>query len=121
MLVQMMKRAPDTHQMGRIVIVGGAFIAHRWSSSLGNLDIRSASRTGPGYHDRDWEHGAHYPQVFVQWSTRRNLEECIRFMDSGDFNVEPIVTHRVPIEDAPEVCEILIQRPNEALGVVLTS
>ena len=119
MLVQMMKRAPDTHRMGRIVNVGGAIIEHRWAAALGNLDVRSAARTGPGYHDEDWEHGADYPLVFVQWSTRRNLEECIRFMESGDFNVEPIVTHRVAIDDAPEVCETLIQSPNEALGVVL--
>jgi threonine dehydrogenase-like Zn-dependent dehydrogenase len=119
MLVAMMKRAPDTHQMGRITIVGGARIEHVFASGLGNLDVRSAARTGPGYHDEAWEHGRDYPPVFMQWTTRRNLEECLGFMASGGMLVEPLITHRVGLSDAPEACEDLIQRPNEALGVVL--
>ncbi|MCE2439268.1 MAG: zinc-binding alcohol dehydrogenase [Candidatus Latescibacteria bacterium] len=118
-LVAMMKRAPDTHQMGRITIVGGAKIEHVFASGLGNLDVRSAARTGPGYHDEAWEHGSDYPPVFMQWTTRRNLEACLEFMASGGMLVEPLITHRVPLSDAPEACEALIQRPNEALGVVL--
>ncbi len=118
-LVAMMKRAPDTHQMGRITIVGGAKIEHVFASGLGNLDVRSAARTGPGYHDEAWEHGRDYPPVFMQWTTGRNLEECLEFMASGGLLVEPLITHRVDLSDAPEACEDLIQRPNKALGVVL--
>ena len=81
-LAKMIKKAPDTHLMGRIVIVGGARIDHGFAAALGNLDVRSAARTGPGYHDEAWEHGADYPPVFMQWTTRRNLEECLRFMDA---------------------------------------
>ncbi len=119
MLVQMMKLAPDTHRMGRIVIVGGAKVEHTFAAALGNLDVRSAARTGPGYHDEAWEHGKDYPPVFVPWTTRRNLEECLRFMQEGGLRVEPLITHRTPIDEAPEACERLIQRPNEALGVVI--
>ena len=119
MLYGMMKKAPDTHTMGRIVIVGGATIQHTFASSLGNLDVRSAARTGPGYHDEAWEHGQDYPSVFIQWTTRRNLEECLQFMASGGLNVEGMITHRANLDDAPEVCETLIQHPNDALGVVL--
>ncbi|MDP6779653.1 MAG: alcohol dehydrogenase, partial [Candidatus Latescibacteria bacterium] len=94
-------------------------IDHTFAAALGNLDVRSAARTGPGYHDDAWEHGADYPPVFVEWSTKRNLEECLVFMASGDVQVEPLITHRVPLAQAPEACEDLIQRPGEALGVVL--
>lgn len=117
-LSEMMKKAPDTHLMGRIVIVGGARIDHGFAAALGNLDVRSAARTGPGYHDEAWEHGADYPPVFMQWTTRRNMEECLRFMGSGHMQVSPLITHRVALEDAPEACEALIQNPNAALGVV---
>ena len=117
-LSEMMKKAPDTHLMGRIVIVGGARIDHGFAAALGNLDVRSAARTGPGYHDEAWEHGADYPAVFMQWTTRRNMAECLRFMDSGQMQVSPLITHRVALEDAPEACEDLIQNPNAALGVV---
>ncbi|MDA0748790.1 MAG: zinc-binding alcohol dehydrogenase [bacterium] len=119
MLVKLMKVSPDLHEMGRIVIVGGAKIEHQFASGLGNLDVRSAARTGPGYHDEAWEHGADYPPVFMQWTTKRNLEECLQFMATGGLNVEPLITHRVALDDAPEACEDLIQRPNDALGVVL--
>ena len=117
-LSKMIKKAPDTHLMGRIVIVGGARIEHGFAAALGNLDVRSAARTGPGYHDEEWEHGADYPPVFMQWTTRRNLEECLRFMDSGHLKVAPLITHRVALDDAPVACEELIQNPNAALGVV---
>ena len=117
-LTKMMKKAPDTHLMGRVVIVGGARIEHNFASALGNLDVRSAARTGPGYHDEAWEHGADYPPVFMQWTTKRNLEECLGFMSSGDLKVSPLITHRVALDDAPDACEALIQNPNSALGVV---
>lgn len=117
-LTKMIKKAPDTHLMGRIVIVGGARIEHNFASALGNLDVRSAARTGPGYHDEDWEHGADYPGAFIQWTTRRNMEECLAFMDSGGLQVEPLITHRVSLDDAPDACEELILHPDRALGVV---
>ena len=56
--------------------------------------------------------------MFVPWTTTRNLEECLRFMDDGGLVVEPLITHRVPIDEAPDACEDLIERPNEALGVI---
>ena len=118
MLADTIKRAPDTHRMGRVVIVGGARIDHTFAAALGNLDVRSAARTGPGYHDEAWELGEDYPPVFVRWHTRRNMEECLNFMVRGDIQVTPLITHRARLEDAPDACEALIQTPNEALGVV---
>lgn len=117
-LTKMIKKSPDTHLMGRIVIVGGARIEHNFAAALGNLDVRSAARTGPGYHDEAWEHGEDYPGVFIQWTTRRNMEECLVFMSSGGLLVDPLITHRVALGDAPEACEELIQHPDRALGVV---
>ena len=117
-LFGMLKQSPDTHKMGRIVIVGAARINQGFAASLGNVDVRAASRTGAGYHDNAWEHGAEYPPVFVQWTTTRNLEECLILLDNGGLNVEPLITHRTPLDEAPEACDDLIERPNDALGVV---
>ena len=118
-LYGMLKQAPDTHKMGRIVIVGGARIDSGFAASRGNIDVRSAARTGAGYHDEAWEHGADYPPVFVQWTTTRNLEECLILLDNGGLRVEPLITHRSSLDDALAACEDLIQRPNESLGVVI--
>ena len=56
-IYQSLKQAPDTHRMGRIVLVGGARVTHGFGSALGNVDVRSAARTGPGYHDEAYEQG----------------------------------------------------------------
>ncbi|MDH7568983.1 MAG: zinc-binding alcohol dehydrogenase, partial [Armatimonadota bacterium] len=118
-IVQTLKLSPDTHRMGRVVIVGGATIQHRFAADLGNVDVRSAARTGPGYHDDAWEHGAAYPPVFLPWTTQRNMEECLRFMVEGRVKVAPLVTHRVSLDEAPAACDTLVERPGEALGVVI--
>lgn len=116
----MLKTAPDTHKMGRIVIVGGATITHGYAAGLGNVDVISAARTGPGYHDEAYEHGADYPPVFVHWPTQRNLELVLRFMSEGKLKVKPLITDTVPIDQAADACEKLIQTPGEALGVVFS-
>ena len=116
----MLKTAPDTHKMGRIVIVGGATITHGYAAGLGNVDVISAARTGPGYHDEAYEHGADYPPVFVHWPTQRNLELVLRFMSEGKLKVKPLITDTVPIDQAADACEKLIQTPDEALGVVFS-
>lgn len=116
----MLKTAPDTHKMGRIVIVGGASITHRFAAGVGNVDVISAARTGPGYHDEAYEHGANYPPVFVDWHTQRNLELVLQFMSEGKLKVKPLITDIVPIDQASDACEKLLQTPNEALGVVFT-
>jgi threonine dehydrogenase-like Zn-dependent dehydrogenase len=119
-VVSMLTVSPDTHQMGRVVIVGGASITHRFAASLGNIDVRSAARTGPGFLDPEYEHGRDYPSVFVRWTTQRNLEEILLLMVSGALDIRSSITHRFPIDEAPAACEVLIQRPEEAIGVVLT-
>ena len=118
-LAKIMKTAPDTHQMGCIVIVGGCTVTARYAAAIGNVDVRSSSRPGPGYHDDAWEHGRDYPPVFVEWTTRRNVELCLRLISEGQLDVKSLTTHRTPLSKAPEACEDLIQHPDRALGVVI--
>jgi len=115
----MMKKSPDMHIMGCVVIVGGASISHTFAASLGNLDVRSSARPGPGYHDKEYERGRDYPPVFVQWTTRRNLEETLRSAAEGKLKLKPLISHEFALDDAPEACEKIIQTPQETLGVIL--
>jgi threonine dehydrogenase-like Zn-dependent dehydrogenase len=118
-IAKMMKVSPDTHIMGRVVIVGGARISHGFAASLGNLDVRSSARPGPGYHDEEWERGRDYPPVFVQWTTKRNIEEVLRAAIEGKLKVKRLISHEYPLDEAPEACEKIIQTPGETLAVVL--
>ena len=119
-IVASLKVTPDTHRMGRIVIVGGATITHGFAATLGNVDVRSAARTGPGYHDEGYEFGGQYPAVFVEWTTQRNLAECVRAMADGRLQVEPLTTHRLPLSQIGDAVDALVEHPESALGVVLT-
>ncbi len=118
-IVDVMKVSPDTHQMGRIVIVGGFAFKHQWAASLGNLDVRSAARTGPGFLDVEYETGGDYPPVFVRWTTQRNLEEVLRLMQEGRLDVDGFITHRFPMSRAPEAVDLLVEHPDQAVGVVI--
>jgi threonine dehydrogenase-like Zn-dependent dehydrogenase len=119
-IVQMMKLAPDTHRSGRIVLVGGAQVTHRFGADLGNLDLCSAARTGPGYHDPAYERGDDYPPVFVRWTTQAHLHLFVRWLTEGKLHVKELVTDHVPVEEAPTACYALMDAPKEHLGVVIT-
>ena len=115
-----MSVSADGHQCGRISMVGGAATETPWGAAMGNLDLRSCSRTGPGYHDKRWELGeVEYPDVFVRWSTRRNMEYVLRLMSEGKLDVASLVTHRVPLADIDEAITAHIERPDSTLGTVL--
>lgn len=117
-ILGMLKTSPDTHKMGKIVIVGLAHFEGQFPVDFGNVDIRPSSRPGPGYHDEAWELGRDYPPVFMPWTTQRNMEECLRAVAEKRLLLEPLITHRMPLEEAPAGCEELIQHPDKALGVI---
>lgn len=119
-LAAIMRTAPDTHGHGRIVLVGGTSVQVNFPGAFGNIDICSASRTGPGYHDETWERGANYPEALVPWNTRRNVEECLRFIAAGKLQVNPMITHRIGQEQIPETCRAMVAHPDEYLGVIVT-
>jgi threonine dehydrogenase-like Zn-dependent dehydrogenase len=110
-----MKVSPDGHPMGRLVVVGGA--KFDYASSLTNMDIRRSSRTGPGYHDAAWEFGAPYPPVFMRWTTRTNLELCMRLISEGKLNVDLLTTHTVPLGAVEEAMPGILRDPDAVLGL----
>ena len=118
-LMACMAQSADGHIVGRIVSIGACRLDLMGGARMGNLDIRFASRTGPGYHDPEYELGADYPKGFVPFTTQRNLRELVRLMDEKRLNVAPLTTHRVPLEKYPDMAELLINQPDKALGVVL--
>ena len=117
-----MKRMPDTHVTGAIVVVGLAQFTYSDHKAAGetNIDIRSAMRTGPGYHDEAWESGAAYPPVLVRWTTTTNLELCMRLVAEGKLDVGTLITHRIPFDDVDAGISQALGDPDRMLGVVFT-
>jgi threonine dehydrogenase-like Zn-dependent dehydrogenase len=119
-LVRCMKKFPDNHPAGTVVVVGNARFTYQDHEPVGmtNIDIRRASRTGYGYHDDDWEFGASYPPVAMRWTTTTNLELCMRLVADGKLDVDTLTTHVIPLDDVDEGTSAAIEDPDSMLGVV---
>src|SRR6266498_3381297 len=77
---------------------------------------------GPGRYDLNYEeHGTDYPIGYVRWTEGRNFEAVLDLMASGKLKVQPLITHRFPIEQATQAYEVITGKKKEPfLGVLLT-
>jgi len=115
-----MQLSPDGHETGRVVMVGAPTAQIQGGTGLGNLDIRGSARTGPGYHDDDWEHGrTHYPKTFMRWTTRTNYELSLNLIARGELNVKALTTHKLPIAKVDDAIYAHIDQPHKTLGTVI--
>ncbi len=107
---------------GRVVAVGavGLEIPRKvyYEKELSFINSRSY---GPGRYDPQYEEaGRDYPLGYVRWTEGRNLEAVVDLLASGALRVRPLISHRFPIERAPEAYELILGKRKEPfLGVVL--
>lgn len=115
-----MKVTPDGHAMGQITLVGGLETTSRWGAGMGNLDLHSSARSGPGYHDPRWELGeVEYPPVFVRWTTQTNMRLALRMMADRKLQVKPMITHELPLTRVDEAIDLLVNEPGRTMAVIL--
>lgn len=108
---------------GVVVAVGAVGTAvPRRSYYLKELDFRVSRSYGPGRYDpRYEEEGRDYPYAYVRWTEQRNMEAVLGLMGAGRLDVEALITHRFPIDEAPRAYELISGQGGEPfLGVVLT-
>ncbi len=103
---------------GRIVLVGvtGMNIPRNLFYEK-ELTFQVSSSYGPGRYDPVYESGIDYPYGYVRWTAGRNFEAVLDLMAAGRIDVKPLITHRVPFEQAPEAYEILLRE--SPLGILL--
>ena len=77
---------------------------------------------GPGRYDPLYEGaGVDYPYGFVRWTEGRNLAAFLELVSGGNLEVEALITHRFPIEDAVAAYAFISDPGDEDfLGVMLT-
>jgi predicted dehydrogenase len=107
----------------RVVAVGavGLNIPRKiyYEKELSFINSRSY---GPGRYDASYEEeGRDYPIGFIRWTEGRNIESVVELMAGGKLIVQPLISHRFPIEQAAEAYEVITGKKKEAfLGVLLT-
>ena len=114
-----MKVSQDGHAMGNIILIGGCKVEVGGGAWSGNLDFRASSRTGAGYHDTAWEHGRDYPAVFCEYNTQRNMHEFLTLLSEKRLKVAPMITHRMPLAEVGTAADLLLEHPDQALGMIL--
>ncbi len=86
------------------------------------LTFQVSRSYGPGRYDLRYEEQAQdYPYGFVRWTEGRNLAAFIELLANQKLDLRPLITHRFPIERAPEAYELITGKSSEPfLGVLLT-
>jgi predicted dehydrogenase/threonine dehydrogenase-like Zn-dependent dehydrogenase len=88
------------------------------------LTLTVSRSYGPGRYDSDFEQrGVKYPEGYVLWTETRNLAESVRLMSRGSdrrLMTEPLITHRIPFAEAERAYDMISNKTEPHLGVVLT-
>lgn len=111
---------------GVLLLVGGYQADFTGAEGDGNphtkeIDVRFVYGRGPGSRDAEWNlRGAGYPSRFVRWTALTNLEALLHLQATGRVRATPLLTHRFPVDRAGEAADLLLDHPDQALGVVLT-
>jgi predicted dehydrogenase/threonine dehydrogenase-like Zn-dependent dehydrogenase len=106
---------------GRIVIVGAVALEFPWNDMyLKEIQLYMARAYGPGSYDPVYEkRGQDYPLPYVRWTENRNMEEFLRLVGEGSVRLEPLITHRFPLERAPEAYQKILDPASGTLAVLL--
>ena len=86
------------------------------------LDFRISRSYGPGRYDVAYEQkGIDYPIGYVRWTETRNMEAFLEILADGKVDVEALITHRFPIDQARSAYELIAGKTEQSfLGVLIT-
>ncbi len=106
---------------GRIVVVGAVEMSFPWHEMyMKEIQLFMSRAYGPGSYDAAYERqGVDYPVSYVRWTENRNMEEFLRLLDAGRLRLDPLVTHRFALEEAPRAYETIMAPDSASLAVLL--
>lgn len=86
------------------------------------LSFINSRSYGPGRYDASYEQeGRDYPLGYVRWTEGRNLESFVDLLGSKRIDVQPLISHRFPIDQAPQAYDLITANNGDPfLGVLLT-
>jgi predicted dehydrogenase len=117
----MTQAAEISRERGRVVATGlvGLNISRKPFYEK-EIEFVVSRAWGPGMYDVDYEErDVKYPLPYVRWTAQRNMATFLDLVDAGRVNVEPLVTHRFPFEDALDAYAMILKGTEPCIGVVL--
>ncbi len=105
----------------RVIVVGAVGMdIPRKTYFEKELELIVSRSYGPGRYDPNYEEKARdYPIGYVRWTEGRNMEAFIDLLAQKKIDVNPLITHRIPIEEGERAYRVITgEEPH--LGVLLT-
>jgi 2-desacetyl-2-hydroxyethyl bacteriochlorophyllide A dehydrogenase len=100
-------------ERGRLVLAGmytQPVMLDYWQIYTRELDILASRQAGPRQELSD---------SYYRWTWRRTNEESLALLASGQVQVEPLISHRLPVEQIAVAYNRLRSRPDETIKVLL--
>jgi predicted dehydrogenase/threonine dehydrogenase-like Zn-dependent dehydrogenase len=106
---------------GRIVLVGTSGLELQRSDFYEKeLVLQVSCSYGPGRYDPEYEGKGHdYPIGFVRWTEQRNFEAVLDMLEARSLDVQPLITHRFALQEAPAAYQLLADGSEPHLGILL--
>lgn len=107
---------------GRVVVVGAVPTGfdrdpHYYRKEL---ELRMSCSYGPGRYDLTYEEkGLDYPPAYVRWTENRNMAAFQELIQRGRVDLDYLTTHEVSLERSPQAYDMIVNRSEPFLGVVI--
>ena len=84
------------------------------------LEFRVSRSYGPGRYDSAYEQkGIDYPIGYVRWTETRNMETFLKLLADRKLDLQPLITHRFPIEQSRSAYDLITGKTQEPSLAVL--
>lgn len=84
------------------------------------LQLKMSCSYGPGRYDLNYEEkGIDYPAAYVRWTEKRNMEAFQELLASKRMDLSYLTTHTFALEDAPKAYDMVANKTEPYLGIVL--
>jgi predicted dehydrogenase/threonine dehydrogenase-like Zn-dependent dehydrogenase len=115
------RAAAMARQRGRIVLTGVTGLElEREEFYRKELSFTVSSSYGPGRYDEDYEsRGFDYPVGHVRWTAGRNIAAILDLLAARSLDVQSLVSHRLPFEDAGSAYDLISAPESRSLGILL--
>jgi predicted dehydrogenase/threonine dehydrogenase-like Zn-dependent dehydrogenase len=106
---------------GRIVVVGAVEMNFPWNDMyMKEIQLFMSRAYGPGSYDPAYEkQGRDYPDSYVRWTENRNMGEFLRLLAQGQVQLQPLITHEFPLDEAPSAYRTIMDPASNSLAVLL--